>query len=279
MQHASASRKASALSVIKYLVDQEQEQGHNNSDEHRPASTARRQSVVPHNKILLTDPTFDRERLTMLQSTIAETVAPLPLAECALANTETRNYPLTYPKQDATKGAILYPVPRNEATRLELIEKQQLLSLGNVPELDIICSIASKELACSGSMVTIVADDTFHVIASTVEAHIGQSFPRNQGFCHQTIMGDQPLLVRHTRADVRFAQIIPVADMNVQFYCGFPLFATDENRTVIGSMCCVDHESRELTQSQYTVMQKLAQTASKVVQRAAAAKQNHVVVL
>ncbi|KAF1320947.1 Gaf domain-containing protein, partial [Globisporangium splendens] len=281
MQHASASRKASALSVIKYLVEQEQEQeqGHDNSDEHRRASTTRRPSVVPHNKILLTDPISEHSRLTTLQSTITETVAPLPLAECVLTNVETRNYPLTYPKQDATKGAILYPVPPNEAARLELIEKQQLLSLGNLPELEIICSIASKELACSGSMVTIVADDTFHVIASTIEAHVGQSFPRNQGFCNQTIMGDQPLLVRHARADVRFAQIIPVADMNVQFYCGFPLFADGENRTVIGSVCCVDHKSRELTQSQYTVMQKLAQTASKVVQRAAGAKQSQVAVL
>ncbi|KAJ0406146.1 hypothetical protein ATCC90586_000603 [Pythium insidiosum] len=51
--------------------------------------------------------------------------------------------------------------------------------------------------------------------------------------------------------------------MGTRFYCGFPLVA--EDATIIGAVCCIDQRSRELTESQYAVMKKLATTASKVL--------------
>lgn len=256
MQHASEARKASALSVIKYLVDQE------DGDQ---ASPSRSDSSA---KVVLTDASTERQHFDALQCKLNDT--PLPLAQCVLGNTEKRNYPIRYP-EETPNGAILYPIPPNEQERLALVKDKQYQALSKVPELDIICSIASKELECSGSMVTIVDDDSFHVIATTMDVFDGKSFPRNQGFCNQVIMSDKPLLLRHAESDVRFANIIPVAHMDVSFYCGFPLVS--ENNTVIGSVCCVNHESRELTQTQYTVMKKLAETASKVVQREAKQRQ------
>jgi GAF domain-containing protein len=133
-----------------------------------------------------------------------------------------------------------------------------------VAELDIICSVISKELECMGAMVSISEADFFHVVATNIDALPAKMFPRNEGLCSRTIMGTKPMLVPHPDADIRFNYILPVKHLGISFYCGFPLFA--EDYTVLGSLCCLGHESRKLTQSQFTVAKKLADTASRVLQ-------------
>jgi len=95
-----------------------------------------------------------------------------------------------------------------------------------------------------------------------------KAFPREEGFCSHTVLSDKPLLVPNVQADVRFSAMRVVQHMDASFYCGFPLVAADD--TVIGSVCCVDMKPHQLTRSQYVSMKNLAETASKVVQRAAA---------
>lgn len=268
MVNASAARKKSALSVIRYLVDQEDSDAYSDN-----GSTSSSQQRHPHHrKITLTETSTDAQYFAALQTRLND--RPLPVDQCVLANNVKRSYAIEYPAE--LDQVIVTPIPANEAARLQLIKDEHLIgestaadaedgALEPVPELDIICGIASKELGCSGSLITIVDRDRMRVVASTIASFASKSFPRDQGFCTQTILGDKPLLVPHPEADVRFAHVIPVQHMNVSFYCGFPLFAADK-ATVIGSVCCVDHVSRELTQSQYTVMAKLAETASRVVQ-------------
>lgn len=188
---------------------------------------------------------------------------PLPLDQCVLANNGTRNY-LISPGEDP-ETALPAPIPANEARRLTIVNGMKMQELSERPELEIICSIAAKELGCMASMITIVQEDTYHVLACNMSHLANKALPRNEGFCNQLIMDDKPLLVSHPEADVRFANIKVRKDYDVNFYCGFPL--TAEDNTVIGSVCCVDQQSRELTQSQYSAMKRLAETASKVVQR------------
>lgn len=274
MTNASAARKKSALSVIRYLVDQEDSDAFSDtgSTGTNSSSNQQQQRHPHHRKITLTEASTDAQYFAALQTRLND--RPLPVDQCVLANNEKRSYAIEYPPE--LDQVIVTPVPANEAARLQLLKDEHLVgestaedaedgALEPVPELDIICAIASKELGCSGSLITIVDKDRMRVIASTLASFASKSFPRDQGFCTQTILSDKPLLVPHPEADVRFAHIIPVKHMNVSFYCGFPMLAADKT-TVIGSVCCVDHESRELTQSQYTVMSKLAETASRVVQ-------------
>lgn len=115
------------------------------------------------------------------------------------------------------------------------------------------------------SMITIALKDSYHVVASSIGSQTGNILPRHEGFYHQVIMDDKPLMVPHVQADVRFSNLRLVKDYNVDFYCGFSLRA--QSNTVIGSVYCVDQHSRELTQSHYTALKRLADTASKVVQR------------
>lgn len=192
-----------------------------------------------------------------------ETVPLMALHECVLANTESRNYPIRVPENPTTTVPD-YPLPTNEAQRLHAIRENNFLGLGEVAELNIICSLAAEELQCAISMITVI-DDESEFILSCNNADLHRTrMARNQTFCSHLIMDNKPLLIRNPEADVRFFNMDAVKTSGIKFYCGFPISAQDG--AIVGSICCLDFQQRSLTQSQYSMMTKLAKTASKVIQ-------------
>ncbi|KAG6974138.1 hypothetical protein JG688_00003200 [Phytophthora aleatoria] len=271
---AQRKRKASVLSVMKDIVDEERARRRSSAARIRSASAGVTRRGLPllgerdeeaedgEAEEAEDEPVDDAERLKRMWGE-----APRWEDDYPLANADTRSYQIEFP-QDPME-AIIPPIPSNEYKRLQLIREQQLNELGDVPELGIICSLASKELACAVSMITVVDKAQLHVLASTHPAVPGgMSYPREQGFCAQTILDPHPLVSRHVQADVRFSAMSSVRKMGINFYCGFPLMGSD-GKTVIGSVCCADPQARDLTRSQYAAMSSLASTASRVVQRAA----------
>ncbi|EEY55354.1 GAF domain-containing protein [Phytophthora infestans T30-4] len=258
---AQRKRKASVLSVMKDIVDEERARRRSSAARIRSASAgvSRRGLPLLGERDEETDddgteeaedePVDDVERLKRMWG---ET--PCWEDDYPLANADSRSYQIEFP-QDPME-AIIPPIPSNEYKRLELIRQQQLNELGD-------------ELACAVSMITVVDKAQLHVLASTHPAVPGgMSYPREQGFCAQTILDPHPLVSRHVQADVRFSALSSVRKMGINFYCGFPLMGPD-GKTVIGSVCCADPQARDLTRSQYAAMSSLASTASRVVQRAA----------
>ncbi|CAI5723447.1 unnamed protein product [Peronospora destructor] len=270
---AERRRKVSALSVMKYIVEEERARRQACSARIRSASAGATTSGLPLlgernegneyvDEYVDVEPVNNVERLKLIWGE-----APLWEDDYPLANADSRNYQIKFP-DDETK-AIVPPIPANEHQRLQLIHEQQLNKLGDVPELGIICSLASKELSCAVSTITVVDKTEVHVLASThPTAPSGQSYPREQGFCAQTILDRNPLVSRHVQADVRFNAMSGVRKMRINFYCGFPLVGSD-GKTVIGSLCCADPQARNLTQSQYAAMSSLASAASRIIQRTA----------
>jgi hypothetical protein len=250
----SESQKASVISVIKEIVSA-------NNSSSGSDSSSRHHSDVP---VVLTDASVEAELISALQSPSLRSKSSLiPLDECVVSSESVgqRSYQVELPEDPA--APIPYPIPANEAARLEIIRSQKLGTLTDVPELDMICSMASKELQCVGAMVTVVEQDTFHVVATDIEALPTRNFPRAEGFCSRTILDSKPLIVPHPESDIRFGYMKSVNELNLGFYCGFPLFS--EDYTVIGSLCCMGPESRKLSQEEFTVMQKLADVTSRIL--------------
>ncbi|KAG1712375.1 hypothetical protein DVH05_000123 [Phytophthora capsici] len=272
---AQRNRKASVLSVMKDIVDEERARRRSSAARIRSASAGVTKNGLPllgvHDEEVddaeagedaESDEVDDIERLKQMWGDTPRWEDDYPLA-----NADARSYQMEFP--DDPLEAVMPPIPSNEFKRLQLIREQQLNELGDVPELGIICSLASKELSCAVSMITVVDKAQLHVLASTHPAVAGgQSYPREQGFCAQTILDSNPLVSRHVQADIRFSAMSSVRKMGINFYCGFPLMGSD-GKTVIGSVCCADQQARDLTRSQYAAMSSLASTASRVVQRAA----------
>lgn len=195
-----------------------------------------------------------------------------PLNECVLANADTRNYHIHVPEAPATTIPN-YPIPENEAQRLQAIHENHFVDIGEVMELNIICTLAAEALQCRISMITVIDKESEFILSCNTDFLHRTWMARNQTFCSHLIMDNKPLLVRNPEADVRFFNMDAVTKCDTRFYCGFPIAASDG--TIVGSVCCLDVEQRELTQSQYSMMTALARTASKVIQTQASALKAH----
>lgn len=197
-------------------------------------------------------------------------VREFALDECVLGNADSRTYPIAYTSEadDTVPG---YPVPANDAQRMSAARQQRLVAaLKNAPELEVICAIACKELECAMGLVTLVGVNEVHVLAASTDAFRDVVVPREESICAHAIMTDKPLLLPFVDADVRFHRFQAVQQGALNFYCGFPLIV--EDKSVVGTVCCIDNEAHTVTQAQYAVMIKLASTAARVMDRHAKAE-------
>ncbi|KAL4134567.1 hypothetical protein PRIC2_004864 [Phytophthora ramorum] len=188
----------------------------------------------------------------------------LPLEACVLANAVTRAYPIDTSGGGSVAAIPVGPIPPNEAYRLEAIAQEQLLLARGCDGLKLICELATRELSCALSLVTIIGRTLQYVLATDFIPLQDAELPREHTLCQHLLMGDRPMLVQHPEADVRFCNLSLVVDYSVQFYAGFPIFSQD-GLSVVGSLCCLDDRSREMTQSQYSTLLHLTRTASNII--------------
>ncbi|GMF19936.1 unnamed protein product [Phytophthora fragariaefolia] len=188
----------------------------------------------------------------------------LPVEACILANALARTYPIDTTGGGSVAAIPIGPIPPNEAHRLDAITHEQLLLSAGSDELTLVCELASQEMSCMASLVTIVGKTLQYVLATDYPTLQNAELPRNHTLCQHLLMGDRPMLVQHPEADVRFCNLSLVVDYGIQFYAGFPIFSRD-GLAVVGSLCCLDTSPREMTQSQYSTLLHLTRTASRVI--------------
>ncbi|KAF1777831.1 GAF domain-like [Phytophthora cactorum] len=192
------------------------------------------------------------------------------LDACKFASADSRPYPMM--------PALIQNEEANEDERLAAIEHFRLHDVANVPELNVICSLAAAEMKAPHSVITLVERDVVTLLATNAPEYwdVGTGNPREQTFCQHFVMDDKPLLVRHAEADMRFYHIAPVTMRSLRFYAGFPVSVPcvsktpgQPERVVIGALCCLDEKPHEMTRSQYWRLMKLADAASNILERTA----------
>ncbi|KAJ0406143.1 hypothetical protein ATCC90586_000600 [Pythium insidiosum] len=263
LQATSPQKKASVMNVIKCVLSQSANNETPSEDESMPDSV----SVFNRDPLSMRetfDLSSDEGHVAALQQRLAIDIVPPEQIE--LANTVERTYRLDERSLGRTDAddTMSCPVPEDDAARVRVVQDSGLRELGRVDELDIICDIVAKEIGCFASAVTIIDEKEAYVAASSNELFEHQTFPRNESICAHTIMDRKPFMVPNALADVRFCKVPSVQHLGLKFYCGFPLIG--ENDTVIGAVCCVDQQYRELSASEFAALRRLADTASKVLQ-------------
>lgn len=267
-------RRRAVLIVIRQLVND--------------ALTRRRKRLEDVH--ILKPESSESEHIAALRKCSTRLLPSVPLHECKLAEGPSgRQYQICVPEVSAATPPGVFPPPEVEQRRLEVIEKHRLdvnanlnrshdLDCENEGELDVLCALAAREMQCDMGMITVVAKNHVTILGSNRAELRRRKMPRNQSFCQHAIMSDQPLLVKHPEADVRFQNIAARTKGDVRFYCGFPLRValrssmdkdSDEGgykRTTIGVFCCADNQSHEMTQTHYATMAKLAETAARVLE-------------
>ncbi|GAA2704048.1 GAF domain-containing SpoIIE family protein phosphatase [Actinoplanes palleronii] len=84
--------------------------------------------------------------------------------------------------------------------------------------------------------------------------------PLSHALCQQVAAAQGPLVITDARADGRCEANPAVAEMGIAGYAGMPL--TDTDGTVLGALCAIDHEPREWTEAELSLLSDMAVACS-----------------
>jgi two-component sensor histidine kinase len=146
-------------------------------------------------------------------------------------------------------------VPVNEAERLKVLKSYQILDTTPEAAFDGITALAAHILQVPIVLVSIV-DAERQWFKSSVGLEAAET-GRDVSFCGHVVTHDRELVVRDARMDRRFSDNpLVTGEPKVVFYAGMPL-RTQEG-FVLGTLCAIDHEPRELTPEEHSLLAILA---------------------
>jgi GAF domain-containing protein len=152
------------------------------------------------------------------------------------------------------------PRSDREPQRLEALREHGILDTDPERSYDDLVEIASYVAETPAALITLVDEDRQWVKAA--DGVPRSELPREISFCaHQISDPDEMLIVEDAREDPRFENNPLVEDEpHIRFYAGQPL-RTEEGH-VLGSLCVIDYEPRDLGEDQRTALEALGRQAS-----------------
>jgi GAF domain-containing protein len=84
--------------------------------------------------------------------------------------------------------------------------------------------------------------------------------PLSHAICQQVAVAQEPLVVTDARQDERCSTNPAVAELRIAGYAGMPL--TDAAGTVLGALCAIDHEPRQWTEAELSLLADMALACS-----------------
>jgi len=149
-------------------------------------------------------------------------------------------------------------VPDDEMQRVAALGEAQVLDTEPEPDFDDIAVLAAEVCGTPISLVTLIDADR-----QWFKAKVGFDLDetgRDISFCTYTVQDRQMLEVDDAATDPRFAGNPLVTERGVRFYAGAPLQLQDGH--VVGTVCVLDHQPRQLTGQQQRALRSLARHAT-----------------
>ena len=150
-----------------------------------------------------------------------------------------------------------YPIHAGEEQRLATLKNYEIMD--SAPEIcfDEITELAAEILQCPVSFIEFMDADRqwFKSKYGLTDDYI--ETPRDIAICATTICQSDLLTVNDLTEDDRFANNPLVSSApNIRFYAGMPLISPDG--AAVGTICAVDFEKREISQSQKEALRRLS---------------------
>ncbi|WP_375428542.1 putative bifunctional diguanylate cyclase/phosphodiesterase [uncultured Sphingomonas sp.] len=135
----------------------------------------------------------------------------------------------------------MYPIPEDEAERLELLSACALTGRPARREFDEITRLAAELFDAPIALVTLVTEHEQWLHGRTGLQVDGTR--RDVSFCAHAIASDRPFIVTDAAADPRFAEnVLVTGEPYIRFYAGAPITTRDGVR--VGAVCVIDREPR-----------------------------------
>ena len=154
----------------------------------------------------------------------------------------------------------MLPLPPDEADRLKALHSYQILDTVAEQAFDDLVVLAAHICNTPIALVSLVdADRQWFKAKIGLEA---TETPRELAFCaHAILQPDKPLVVPNTLEDERFAtNPLVTSDPKIRFYAGTPI--TTPEGYALGTLCVIDHVSRDFNPQQVEALQALGRQVS-----------------
>lgn len=149
-------------------------------------------------------------------------------------------------------------IPENEKERLATLRAMRILDSSPEERYDRITSMAQRLFDVRIALVSLV-DENRQWFKSKQGLDASET-PRDISFCGHAILKDETFIVSDTFKDERFADNPLVTQQpKIRFYAGVPLSAP--NHLVMGTLCLIDDQPRELTPIELDFLKDLAKLA------------------
>ena len=186
-----------------------------------------------------------------------------------LQQTFDRTAPAT---DDARAAAVLpFPVPDDEAERLDALRRYRVLDQPPAADLDAIVRLAANLTGASSAVINLIdAERQWQAAAYGVERG---EVRREESLCAPAVVHRETVSVADSSLDPRFASSPFVAGPlgRIRLYAAAPLIAPAHH--VVGTLCVFDDQPGELTAPQVSALEDLARVVTSLFeQRALAAE-------
>lgn len=156
------------------------------------------------------------------------------------------------------------PLPDNESTRLQGLLDLDVLDSAAEAQFDALVNAAALVCGVPISLVSLVDSHRQWFKANVGLAGVTET-PRESAFCAHAILQDDLLEVADATLDPRFVDNPLVTGApDIRFYAGATLRLSSGEH--VGTLCVIDRQARQLTDTQRQVLRHLAQAAGQALQ-------------
>jgi diguanylate cyclase (GGDEF)-like protein len=149
---------------------------------------------------------------------------------------------------------MTYPIPANEAERLNELGRIRFSEWRVSAALQNLCELAADIVGTPVSLVSLLGENEQVFAARHGIAISGTS--RDVAFCAHTIMDSAPLLVEDATQDPRFADnSLVTGEPGIRAYAGVPIETSPGLR--VGTICAIDYKPRRFSRSQVAKLKRI----------------------
>ena len=158
-------------------------------------------------------------------------------------------------------------IPKDEAARVRALHAYRILDTLPERQFDNIVNLASKICGTPVSLISLVDSDRCWFKAKVGVGDMSEAPRRIAYAAHAINSPTEQMVVEDALADKRFCDCpLVTADPPMRFYVGTPL--VDTQGFALGTLCVIDHQPRQLTEDQLSMLRTLAaQTVDQIGMR------------
>ena len=152
-----------------------------------------------------------------------------------------------------------YPIPENEADRLDVLRGLDILDTRAEPRFDTYTRAACEHFNVPMAQISLVDDDRQWFKSSCGLDCEGT--PRHEAFCAFALISDDVIVIEDATKDDRFVNYrLVVRAPHVRFYAGAPLVYRKNIR--LGTLCISDDKPRTMSAKEVRDLARMADAVS-----------------